>query len=192
MDATRAFVKKILIRAENFDWSLQGFGMLRLHMDDGFRLNVWDSRYRVKNVSMVHTHPWNFESLVVCGRLVNWRYHESGTGYGKPYRFATIKPGPGGGLLDTRGEEVWLTNHGEVITAGVAYRQSADEIHLSAPEDGTVTLNKRQRVGEDVARVYWPANTEWVSAEPRPATITEISTITNVALARLLEEEVKG
>jgi hypothetical protein len=184
----KALVKKILEKAEFYEWSLQGFGMLRLHMDYGVRLNVWDSRYRVPNVSLMHSHPWNFVSYIVAGELQNIRWvlanHVSTTEFDTPFEHAIIKPGPGGGLRENKGLVVLLQQNGEVYKAGESYCQKFDEIHVSDPLDGTVTVNERERVGEDLAYVYWPKGTEWVSAEPRPAKLHEVRDITENALKK--------
>lgn len=160
-----------MLNPGNAKWTLQGFGMLRLHLNDELRLNVWDSRFKVPGVSAIHTHPWDFESLIVVGRLYNTRYVE--TNEGTPYMTSELKPGTGGGLIGKPREVLLLNRDTEVYTAGMTYEQKAYEIHDSSPEDGTVTYNRRTRVGEDVASVYW--NTQnWVSAEPRLATQEEV------------------
>jgi hypothetical protein len=183
MDATRAFVKKILEHATRFEWSLQGFGMLRLHLDGDYRLNIWDKRFRVKDVSLIHSHPWDFESLILCGELRNQRFAYAAAA--PAFGYATIKPGPGGGILDKKGLTHLRVFPMEVYHAGQTYCQKYDEIHVSDPVDGTVTLNKRVRVGKDVADVFWPAGQEWVSAEPRKAEDHEIHIITQLALQLL-------
>lgn len=178
--AKKMLVKAILEHATVFNWSLQGFGMLRLHLSDEIRLNVWDRRYRVPNVSLIHNHPWNFESTVIAGSLHNVRYCSGTT----PYSFGLIKPGPGGGLLQELGIVNLDNCFPEIYREGDSYTQYHDEIHISQPTDGTVTLNLRTRVGEDTAHVYWPSGTDWVSAEPRKATDAEVNDITGAALRR--------
>ncbi len=193
----RALVKHVLMNALDYKWSLQGFGMLRLHLDDEHRLNVWDSRFRVPNVSMMHTHPWDFKSLVVSGTLVNQRYAIEKTKMwpdGEVYHSALIKPGTGGGMLGTvagvvadptKIENLWLlAKKTENFRTGDVYSQKADEIHVSHPSDGAVTLNKRTRVGEDLARVFWPFGKVWVSAEPREATPEQVQDVVLGALSR--------
>lgn len=174
----------LLRNAAKFKWSLQGFGMLRLHLPGGLRLNVWDSRYRVKDVSVMHTHPWFFTSLIVSGNLLNTRYVEMDHGAAR-YHFATIKPGQGGGLMRDLGLISLVPKQPERYCEGMEYRQEPDEIHVSSPEDGCITLNYRIRTGEDVATVYWPYGTSWVSAEPKTATPEEVEEICGAALRRL-------
>ncbi len=178
----KPLVKAILEKAPAYKWSLQGFGMLRLHLADDFRLNVWDSRFRVQNVSLMHTHPWNFTSLIVAGKLRNDRFvpYIGGT----EFNHALIKPGPGGGIREDKGIVVLRQQAHEFYSEGVTYQQAWSEIHISSPEDGTVTLNQRRRVGDDIAYVFWPKGEQWVSAEPRAATAEEVQDITGASLER--------
>jgi len=188
-DPTRALVHKILLAPHGHLWTLQGFGMLRTYLADDIRLHIWDDRYKVKGVSEIHDHPWHFKSHIVVGSLINWKYREvKSTSDGNPVLLTkrTIKPGEG---LQSLGDEpVWLTRdpttpHGCVeYIEGEFYEQSADEIHHTDCQRGTVTLVKRQRVGEDIAHVYfWPTR-GFVSAEPRKATRTEVNDITDYCL----------
>lgn len=180
---SRDLVEFILSNSHSFKWSIQGFGMLRLYLPGDARLNVWDSRYRVNNVSLMHNHPWNFDSVVVSGCLRNIRYRlKSGS---TMYHTGRIQPGPGGGLLEQLPDTPLIALSAEKYEAGSVYRQEADEIHVSDPEDGTITINYRERVQPDQALVFWPTGEEWVSAEPRPAVSDEVESITSLALRKL-------
>jgi hypothetical protein len=183
----KTFVHVILKEGKHYPWQIQGFGMLRMYLSDQYRLNIWDSRYRVPNVSLMHTHPWDFESLIVAGELTNYRFSFSPDG--DEYDRALIKPGPGGGLTTNDGRVTLRCHAKETYWSGGVYAQNANEIHVSAPTDGTVTLNRRQRVGEDLAHVYWPAGKSWVSAEPRNATEEEVAAIVSRALLRFEERQ---
>jgi hypothetical protein len=183
MKIQKALVKKILESATHFEWSLQGFGMLRLHLDYDIRLNVWDSRYRVPKVSLMHSHPWHFKSQIIAGKLQNFRFTPSKDEFaGVEFSHALIKPGPGGGLRENKGLIRLRAHAPEFYTEGEEYKQAHSEIHISDPVDGTVTVNERHRVGDDIAYVYWPKGTEWVSAEPRTALLDEVESITQNAL----------
>ena len=80
---TTDMVRKILEsaaydpRARN--WTVQGFGMLRCYLDDGQvqRLHIWTAALRVPGVSDIHTLPWEFDSTVFAGRIINKRYMEA-------------------------------------------------------------------------------------------------------------------
>lgn len=186
-EALRASVKHMLEHPYNFDWTVQGFGMMRAYIpgpvyDKQFRLNIWDSALAVPNVSTIHDHPWAFKSWIINGRVTNVRYVLSDR-LGIAYNYMTIKTGVGGGpdgppkimrLAECR-PEVYLT--------GDAYHQTPSEIHRSAPEDRTVTLNERTRVGDgEHARVFWPYREPWVDAMPRDATAHEVADVIQKAL----------
>jgi hypothetical protein len=190
-DALRAAVRRILRTAyedpRTYEWSVQGFGMMRMYFDAGtrWRLNVWDSDLAVSNVSTIHDHPWHFQSYVIHGSLHNHRYYfEKQAGVGKDYKWMHILTGVGGGPLAKAEVHTARLVKGnlECYSTGDTYKQRADEIHETRPGDGTVTLNERVRVpGESHARVFWPAHLEWVDAMPRPATAHEIhSTLSKV------------
>jgi hypothetical protein len=183
--AIKPLVKTILENPWSYDWTVQGLGMLRMYLPgpDNLRLHIWDQKLAVPNVSKIHTHPWNFESFVVCGIVNNQRYEEicpSNFG-GNSYWKQSLQCGIGGCV---KGEPVTVriaADPYEQYREGETYHQLADEIHYSNPADGSITLVKRT-VPEgrlaDMAYVYWPYThgiTGWVSAEPRKATRKEIA-----------------
>lgn len=183
----RALVKRTLQDATKFKWTLQGFGMLRLYLPEpNVRMSVWDKTYRVPNVSLVHTHPWHFESYVVCGEIANWKYVEGEYHpAAEDYVRQTIHAGEGGGLVGEPTKVRLIRSYNpQLVWRGSFYKQQADEIHHTDFVDGTVTLCDRVVAGQDPHRalVYWPSNTVWVSAEPRIATEEEVLTITRKAL----------
>jgi len=180
----KLLVKAILQKAQSFNWSLQGFGMLRLYLSQEVRLHVWDSRYAVPGVSVIHTHPWDFLSQVVAGKVGNILFNESET-KGMPFHKQVIQCGPGGGLCGMPTDVLLHPAYEELYIEGQSYTQNAQEIHASRPADGTVTILTRTfREDTEHAAVYWPAGTEWGSAEPRPATPEEVAAITGNALSR--------
>lgn len=170
--------------AEIKDWTIQGFGMVRFHLDDQYRINIWDMTYRVHNVSDIHTHPWDFDSVVVAGEVLNQRFID--TGFHKPVTkgeliklgwllvgHVRIKPGPLGGSLEDLDPTHLVALKPETVPAGSTYSQRADEIHRSLPKHLSITMNERRRVGEDVADVYYDGG-QWVNAKPRLATAAEL------------------
>ena len=186
MSVVKDTVREMLANPHTTEWTLQGLGMLRAYLDDAkrFRLHVWDKRFQVHNVSLTHTHPWDFKSRIIAGAVHNIRWAES-QGSGVPYYRQTILCGPGGGLEG--GPQNVLLKHGAVESydEGDTYTQKAREIHTSSPVDGTVTLIERDFHGDVVhANVYWRIDREWVSAEPRPATRLEVDLITGYSLYR--------
>lgn len=187
----RALVEEHLRSPDTVEagWTVQGFGMIRTYVGPlsnrkKFRLNIWDDRLTVPNVSTVHDHPWDFESHIVAGVFVNQRYAIlPPSEYGCPtHSYTTIKTGTGGGLESAPVQACGLRRAApEMYQAGATYAQVADEVHESLPARGTVTIN--ERVGDtEHARVFWPIGTEWVSAEPREATIREVQAAIKSAL----------
>jgi hypothetical protein len=173
---------------ERHEWSLQGFGMLRTYLAPDLRLHVWDPDYRVPSVSDIHDHPWHFESIVLAGTIENRRYRVATVGQNRPsHHRGRIVCGPNPvehGAKDVT--EVCLEQWCEgVFKPGDMYRMQADELHASFPSPGAVTLIQRTKANKDPERafVYWPLGSEWVSAEPRPATHAEVKRITRRSLA---------
>lgn len=192
----QALASAILHHANNFSWSLQGMGFIRLHLVGHCRLHVWDKRYRVPGVSMIHDHlQWALNSTVLSGELVNRKYRvipryikfwkDGPEQRGKPFMCATIKPGAGC-YFKTEPTEVFLEPEmfPERVVTGHFYRQAPDVIHETDAQDGTVTIIRKEPTPDDSARVFWPVGTEWGSAEPRQATPDEVAAIVSNALAR--------
>lgn len=195
--ALRAVVRTVMERPHNYVWSVQGFGMMRTYFGGGkqWRLNVWDSALAVPNVSIIHDHPWDFESHFICGRGRNIRYHESqfnplesaGT---DPYSWMRIKTGEGGGPDGDKGVMNLMRFPVEYYHAGDVYRQRAEEIHSTHFNDGTITINDRSpREDGEHARVWWPYGDEWVDAEPREACEDEVNKTAAKALAVMRDED---
>ncbi len=162
------------------DWTSQGFGMLRLYpksLDGDCRLNFWHTAFRTADNSMTHDHPWHLHSRVLRGTLTNVRYVEvDGAMRGAvKYDKYRIRTGEGGGLVAGMEQVFMAPSLVEVVTAGQEYSQLANEIHLSVPSDGALTINRRERVeGEKEAYSLCPADETWTSAEPRPAAEWEL------------------
>lgn len=187
-DFLQEIVLNILRDPLKHDWSLQGLGMLRTYISPELRLHVWDPRFKFAEVSEMHTHPWNFHSIVIAGEVRNTRFVEVGDddflqNAGLVNR-QQIFCGVGGGLCNETLRQVRLRElEAEVYGSGETYNQLADEIHVSAPAAGTVTLVHREIIGDaDHAFVFWPVGEDWVTAEPRPATPEEIEAICSNAL----------
>lgn len=186
--ALRAVVKTMLMYPHAFEWSVQGFGMLRAYFDKDkvYRLNIWDHDLAVPNVSVIHDHPWSFTSWIINGEFNNLRYEEIDyIGAGCEYDWAVIRTGPGGGPEGDSGRSWLRSKPMEMYRTGDAYHQEPREIHESRFTDGTVTLNERTRLPDgDHARVFWPSGGKWIDAEPRKAMPIEIARVTGKALER--------
>lgn len=176
-------------------WSVQGLGMLRLYMDEKkeVRLHIWNSQIAAEYMrqsglrdwpSPMHDHPWDFKSTILAGKLYQCRYVPNDAG--ADYNFMTIQCGPGGCAKSQPEPIKLLCQPQEEYNPGDSYYQRADEIHISQPIDGTVTVIERT-FHEDTehARVFWQAGKEWVTAEPRDATPQEVLDFCTSALAML-------
>ncbi len=167
------------------DWTVQGFGFLRLRLDDATRLHVWDSRLRAPGVSDIHDHTqWAFTSQIISGTLVNVRYSITVEDRGQRHHMAILNCGIGGGVKPGSVQEVsLLASHPELYLPGSSYRQEPDEIHRTMPADGTVTLITQERRPVDTARVFWPFGGAWGDAIPRQAEGYEVENVVGFALS---------
>lgn len=181
---TPLLVRKLLENPLVHEWSLQGFGMLRLSLSEEVRMHIWDSRFRVKNVSAIHDHPWDFDSVVVAGSLMNTRFHECDAD-STLFNKAMIKCGAGGCLMEPP-RQVRLASQGwETYLPGETYHQAAEEIHSTMASDGAITIitRKFRPTNRDFATLYFEG--DWVTAEPRKATPAEVLMIVGNALSVL-------
>lgn len=183
--------------------------MLRCYLTKNIRLHVWDSRLRVPEVSIAHDHPWDFRSYVVSGSIHNivmkedndqpnyvslaapideFNWSPDGENYlmfGRTYQYTrtTIRCGTGGCELGDYVPVLLSVTACQHVPAGYFYERRAEEVHVSQPSEGCVTLVERQfRKDEEHAKVYF-RTPRWVSAEPRPATDEEIDRTIASALA---------
>ena len=62
-------VKQVMENPFNYEWELQGFGMLRTYIDKDTRLQIWLKDFIVPGVTDIHTHPWDFESFIYKDKL---------------------------------------------------------------------------------------------------------------------------
>jgi len=190
LSALQAAARFLLINADRFEWSLQGMGMLRIHMDNA-RLHVWDQSYATPGVSMIHDHlQWSLRSTILAGTLVNQRYVEApDSPLADPYHCVTLKAGAGCKFMqDPRLTRLRPLGR-EIYYPGDTYSQQPSEIHETEPQGIVVTLMEKAPTGTDLARVFWRTGTNWGTAEPRKATPFEVSDITAKALVALDEAQ---
>ena len=168
-------------------WTVQGLGMLRLFLtpDKKRRLHIWHSHLRVQDVSTKHTHPWDLQSVVVTGKLINRRYYET-VGDVTHHR-VLIKCGADGCVLNAPTPVSLVPKPIEIYEPGQTYSQLANEIHDTGYVDGTVTVCDRDFdfTREEQAFVYYNLNGEWGSARPRDAHPWEILTYCGQALKQM-------
>lgn len=183
----QAMARAILENAHAFKWSLQGMGLLRLHLPGNCRLHVWDSRFRKPGVSMIHDHlQWALKSTILSGDLVNRKYRDfyPGTFDTPTHSFSTIKPGYGTFFKHDPKPIKLIESEVHRYRPGDCYMQSPQEIHQTEARDGTVTIMRKTPTKDESARVFWPIGTEWGSAEPREASSMEVAAIVGLALER--------
>jgi hypothetical protein len=182
MNAKHSDIRRVLDNPYDYNWSLQGFGMLRTWLDpDGIeRLHIWDPGSEVAGVSTIHNHPWDFNSRIVSGVMTNVRYRIDSQA-GDPYNKSSIRTGAGGHLLGDPEETLIESIGSEALLPGEQYSQLAEDFHESMPIAGTVTVITRSFRFQRVATTCWPHGTEWVTAEPRPATRQEIDHFMSIA-----------
>lgn len=194
-------VRNILELPHGLPWTIQGFGMLRLYLDrdEVQRLHIWDTdQMSVEEVSTVHDHPWDLDSLIVSGTLRNQRYVRAigpavqlvesvrlpADAGGEKWMAQPIRTGEGGHTTEPAYEQYLARRPLETYQPGDVYHQDAEEIHESLPSRGCVTVVTRTFSRErDLATSFYKNTSEWVSAEPRPATLDEIQHFTTLALA---------
>lgn len=184
---TEREVLDILRAPHGRPWSIQGFGMLRLYLDDGQvgRLHIWDTKQMaVEDVSTVHDHPWDLDSRIISGMLCNQRYERNGAGEGSEHwKAVLIRTGEGGHPLHDPVDWFLRPKPPETYHPGDKYHQDAPEIHESLPSRGCVTVVERTfSRPRDIATSLYRNTPEWVSAEPRPATKEEVDHFVGLAL----------
>jgi len=183
MTITESTVRKVLQHPYDYRWTVQGFGMMRTYLDpdEVHRLHIWDTNCAVPDVSVIHDHPWDFDSRIYSGTVINQRYRFADEVDGldtAPMRIGRIKTGEGGGLDPASVHDTWLAvPEAEEYLPGDSYHMDRPELHESIPSPGAVTIISRKFYtarDDQFATVCWAAGAEWVTAEPRPATREEI------------------
>lgn len=182
---TRELVRKILERAHAFEWTLQGFGMLRLHLGRYGRIHIWDPRYKFEGASEIHDHFWPLKSRIISGRVVNHRYSVVANPTVPTHFCQTIVTGEGGGPAAEPIPCELIEESAFEYEAGEWYDQEPEDVHRTEADPGTVTLMARPmgKPGDvEKARSFYPIGTVWGTAEPRRATDEEVEDITKYAL----------
>jgi len=176
-DMDRNYAKKILDKYEDYQWSVQGFGMLRAYLDPEqiFRIHVWiPSVLRVDQVSDLHDHPWDFQSKVVWGELINRRYEVKPNPLGV-HRRQLMQPGVGAKLIGDPQPCDLLQVQEETYFTGGFYSQKADEIHRTEVPTTAISIIKRRfRKTRERAYTFHQGGRPWVSAKPRPSNHEEV------------------
>lgn len=176
----RSQIHDILANWQDYEWQVQGFGMLRTYLPGAGepRLQVWDQRVATWSNNAIHDHPWAFESTIYAGLLYNQRYkvtpHAERNRYSNGHTTEII-PGTRGGKLSERPVMPCSVRPEplELYGMGESYSQTHREMHLTKYLPGTVTLITRSdREEQDIARVAWygQSNEQPPFVNPYPAT----------------------
>ena len=187
-------VKKVMENPFDYEWELQGFGMLRTYIDKDTRLQIWLKEFIVPNVTDVHTHPWDFESFIYQGHITNFVFRESSHD-GPPYVGAEAYDR----CLILTGENAYVHERNKVFlkihgiynfTKDDNYFHHKDIPHRINFKDGTITILTKSNIQEDnLAYSYVKGvGNDWVSAAPRPAPKEEIQTFIDAA-SKIRKEE---
>lgn len=190
-DVAASRVAEVLRSPLDYKWTIQGFGMLRTYLDPAevHRLHIWGPDSAVPDVSVIHDHPWDFDSRIYRGSVTNQRYLLDAP-TGEAVTTARIKTGEGGGLVGTSSRRAVLAElPTEFYFPGDSYHMDAPELHESIPSPGAVTIISRRFYtarDDQFATVCWRGS-DWVSAEPRPATQAEITHFVGLARAAISE-----
>ena len=188
----------ILKNPFNYEWEVQGLGMLRTYLNKDTRFQIWNKDLIVDGVTDIHTHPWDFISVILQGKITNHIYKEY-TGQvstSKKYFRCLINTGEDAYVKEKN--EVYLLKYDKNTYTGNFYIHKKHVPHKITFKDGTITvLNKFNKNDEDEteknvkyndnhitiigqnkkiseAYTYVKDGKEWVSAMPRPAKDYEI------------------
>lgn len=188
----------ILKNPSNYEWEVQGLGMLRTYLNKDTRFQIWNKDLIVDGVTDIHTHPWDFISVILQGKITNHIYKEYPEQVNNSKKYFRC--------LITTGEDAYVKEKNEVYllkcdkntyTSGIFYIHKKHVPHKIKFKDGTITvLNKFNKnvesenkkyvkytdshitvLGQEKsseAYTYVKDGNEWVSAMPRPAKDYEI------------------
>lgn len=174
MTALQLAILPILDNHFKYDWSVQGIGFLRLYIRKLGRIHIWDSSLAYPGVSTIHTHPWDLESTLVTGSIANtlFEYDSQGEEYMRQRIVTGYNP-----EIVVEPVQVRLSQGTHFYWAGHTYKQKANEIHSTKALDSTVTVMQRSEIEGGQADVFWPVGTEWGTAKPREATLSEVERV---------------
>jgi hypothetical protein len=179
MDEFHNKVNDVLENPFNYIWELQGFGMLRTYIDKNTRLQIWLKEFIIDDVTDIHTHPWDFNSLIYQGEIINHCYEESETGI--PYNKCLIVTGENAYVKESNIIKL-KTLTKRTYKKGDIYFHNKDIPHRIDFKDGTITILTKSNIQENsLAYSYANPFRGWVSAAPRLAKYSEVKTFINAA-----------
>ena len=183
-------VFQILDKAVEYEWTMQGFGLLRMYIKDKARLHIWDDRLEYPNVSKIHNHSWDLKSTIISGRLFNIQYQKVDDSLNKPTHWhSRFVCGLNTKQLAEPEAVILKRGFSERYEPGQTYSQKAEEIHLTEADRGTITLMERQLDGAfGEADLFWSIDKEWGTAKPEIADKETIHKCCGFAMKRLEKE----
>lgn len=179
---------EILKNPFNYEWEVQGFGMMRTYIAENTRLQIWNSDLVVENVTDIHTHPWDFYSTILQGKIINIKYKECAKSYYKAKKYSRCLIETGENAYVKEAKEVYLRKSGRYTYEynrkdckeyTDIYTHKKHIPHKIKFVDGTITVLTKINISENIhdrklAYSYVKDGMDWVSAVPRPATKEEI------------------
>lgn len=173
-------VRKILEQPHERLWTVQGFGKMSTNVTDNARLHIWDRLLLNPRVPAVHSHSWDFHSVVLVGCVRNLRMCEAACD-DDPWNKVLVASS--GGVI-SEPTLTWLKEDPtEIYREGAEYSQKGAEIHWSCPDDGSVTLVEWEfGLPPQHMKVFWRGRAGWMDAKPRQATLDEILTVAQRSL----------
>jgi hypothetical protein len=191
---TRGLIKKILVDPFVHPWKLHGIGKLQLDLDPNISLHVWHEAGRFENVSTLHTHPWNLYSIIMAGCISSTQYEEHVVTDPEQYTHHWTQINIDNPPLREGTEYFTAIRRAGNTTCqrGDTYSLQSSEIHESSYRNGSVSIvHKDRSFLRRTARIFWPKDEKFGSAEPRLASQNEIWVFADSALAIMEEEEQK-
>lgn len=186
-DKIKNKVREMLNNPLDYEWEIQGFGMLRTYIDANTRVQIWHNNYKIPNVTDIHTHPWDFTSFIIQGYMQNLCFIES-----KIENETVPEDIIYNRCLILTGEHAYVKEKTKVIlsrdtnikyTNGMEYTHKKDVPHRTEYSNGTITVLTKNNINKDsLAYSYTKGDSEWVSAAPRIATNEEVMFFVNEAL----------
>ena len=160
----KRLVKSILEKPLDRLWTAQGFGKMATNITSNSRLHIWHRMLVNTDVPAIHSHASDFQSVVLVGRMRNLRFVEIDTHASKGGMFNKILSSDSEQIIRARLVELPM----EIYEEDAQYKQSAEEVHWSLPDDGTVTIVEWDFDPHPLPmKVYWRGNLPWCDAKPR-------------------------
>lgn len=174
----RQHVQEILRKPLERLWTVQGFGKMSTNVTPTARLHIWDRMLLDPRVPAVHSHAYDFRSVVLAGRVRNIRMHEvAGDAWNKVLVSASA------GIVQEPEVTALQEDPVELYDEGAVYSQTDEEIHWSVPDDGSVTLVEWEfGPSPKHMKVFWRGRSPWKDAKAREATQDEVVNVTQAAL----------